>query len=142
MDLKLVGRNLEISQRLRQHITRKLEQIERHLPAAAGALVEVTAQPTRSQGERILVQVSLQVNGATIRAEGRGAGAMAAVNMAAARLGPATARYKSHAYRSQRARQYLSLGQQQAADFYELDRELARELTETAGERELAESAA
>ncbi len=127
------GRNLELSQQLQMHVARKLGQIGRHLPSATAAIVEITSEPTRSCQERLRAQISLTVKGAIIRAEGRGASAIAAVNSAAARLDHSAARFKGHAYRSQRARQYLSLGEQQAADRFESDRELARQLAPEPG---------
>lgn len=128
MELIVEGRNLEINQRLQRHVARKLGQIGRHLPAATAAIAEITAETTRSCQERFRAQISLTVKGAIIRTEGRGASAIAAVNAAAARLDHSAARFKAHAYRSQRARQYLSLGEQQAADRFESDRELARRM--------------
>ena len=128
MEVRIEGRNLAIGQRLRLHIIRKLAPVERHLPSATEALVELTSEPTRSQQERALVQISLSVNGVVLRAERRGPTALAAVNGAVASLGQAVTRYKGHAYRSLRSRQYLSIGEQQAADMFESDRELAREL--------------
>ena len=137
MELKIEGRNLEISQRLQMHVARKLQQVGRHLPAASAALVEITAEPTRSYQERYLAQVSLTVKGALIRAERRGSSASAAINAAAACLDQSAARFKGQVYRSQRARQYLSLGEQQAAELSESDRELALE-PEFAVEADLA----
>ena len=110
MELKIEGRNLQISQRLQMHIARKLGQVGRHLPAATTAVVEITSEPTRSHQERIQVQVFLNVKGAIIRAERRGPSAIAALNAAAASLDQSAARFKGQVYRSQRARQCLSVG--------------------------------
>ena len=128
MELKIEGRNLEISELLRAHISRKLGQVNRHLPAVTAAVVEVTAEHTRSHQERILVQVALKINGEVIRVEQRASTATAAVNQAVSRLGQSVSRYKGHAYRSNWARQYVSIGEQQAEDLAELDRKLARDL--------------
>ena len=141
MELKIEGRNLQISQRLQMHIARKLGQVGRHLPAATTAVVEITSEPTRSHQERIQVQVSLNVKGAIIRAERRGPSAIAALNAAAARLDQSAARFKGQVYRSQRARQYLSVGEQQAAEMFESDRELAREFAPEVGDEEEARPA-
>ena len=127
MDLKIDGRNVNIGRRLQAHVDRKLGQIVRHLPAATDAKVEITFEPTRSQGERYLAQLDLNVKGALLRAEGRGPAAASAVSAAAGRLDLLAGRFKGQVYRSQRARNYLSLAEQQAADAFEQDRELARE---------------
>lgn len=126
MDIKIAGRNLEITPELRRLLERKLAAVQRHLPTAEAALVAVAYEPTRAYRERILVQVSLLVNGSRLRAEQRGPTALAAINAVAASLNLAADRYKGRAYRSSRARQQVSLGRQQAADRDALDRELAR----------------
>ncbi len=128
MELKIEGRNLEISQRLQTHIARKLGQVGRHLPAATAAVVEIVSEPAGSHQERILARISLKVKGVVIRVERRGSSAIGAVNAAAASLDRSLARFKGQVYRSQRARQYRSLGAQQAADMFELDRELVRKM--------------
>lgn len=126
MDIKIAGRNLEITPELRRLLERKLAAVQRHLPTAETALVAVSYEPTRAYRERILVQVSLRVNGSRLRAEQRGPTALAAINAAADSLNLAADRYKGRAYRSSRARHQVSLSRQQAADRDALDRELAR----------------
>ena len=127
MDIKIAGRNLEITPELRRLLARKLAAVQRHLPTADLALVAVAYEPTRAYRERILVQVSLEVNGSRLRAEQRGPTALAAVNAAADSLNLAAARYKGRAYRSSRARQQVSLSRQQAADRDAQDWELTRQ---------------
>lgn len=138
MELKVEGRNLEINGELRGQLERKLAAVERHLPAAGEATVEVTYERTRAQGERVLVQAAVSVKGQLLRAEQRGPTATAAINAAVDSLNLAAARYKGRAYRSSRARQRVSVGRQQANDRDELDRELARQ---GAGELELEAAA-
>lgn len=127
MDIKIAGRNLEITPELRRLLARKLAAVQRHLPTADLALVAVAYEPTRAYRERILVQVSLEVNGSRLRAEQRGPTALAAINAAADSLNLAAARYKGRAYRSSRARQTISLSRQQAADRDAQDWELTRQ---------------
>ena len=125
-DLKIETRNLELTPELRRHIDRKLDTVRRHLPALTAAAVSLTYEPTHAYRERILIQVSLQVNGGSLlRAEQRGPTAIAAVNAAADSLNLAAARYKGRAYRSSRARHCTSLPRQQANDRDLLDRQLA-----------------
>ena len=137
MELRIEGRNLNIGRRLETSISRKCSQVERHLPAAGFANVEITFEPTRSQQERYLAQISLDVKGTILRAERRGSSALSAVSAAAARLDQMVSRFKGQVYRSQRGRSYVSLGEQQAADSFEQDLELAQLYPEDA-EGELA----
>lgn len=134
MELRIEGRNLNIGRRLEASVSRKCDQVARHLPAATFANVEITFEPTSSQQERYLAQVSLDVKGTILRAERRGSSAVNAVSAAVARLDQLAARFKGQVYRSQRTRNYLSLGEQQAQEAFEEDRELALEYPATSEE--------
>ena len=104
MDLQISGRNLEINDRTREHIESKLDQIDRHLPGISGASVELGYEATRSNADRIVAQVTLNVGGTLLRAQRRAANPIAAVNSVAQALDQQIKRYKSHAYRSKRSR--------------------------------------
>ena len=105
MDLHIYGRNLEITDKTREHVESKLDQIDRHLPGISGASVELAYEPTRSNNDRIVAQVTLHVGGTLLRAQRRAANTKSAVNSVAQALDQQIKRYKSHAYRSQRNRQ-------------------------------------
>ncbi len=105
MDLHIYGRNLEITDKTREHVESKLDQIDRHLPGISGASVELAYEPTRSNKDRIVAQVTLHVGGTLLRAQRRAANTKSAVNSVAQALDQQIKRYKSHAYRSQRNRQ-------------------------------------
>jgi len=116
VEVSIQTRNLEINDRVRQHITRKLDHINQHLPGISRALVEVASEPTRAQHDRIVVQVTLDVNGSLLRGEQRGANTTAAINSVAEVLDRRIQRYKSRAYRSERARRITPLSAQQAEE--------------------------
>ena len=102
MDLRINGRNMEISDGLRQHITNRLGVVDRHLPNIAHAEVDVAAERTRAQQDRVVVQVTLNISGTLLRAQQRASTANAAVNAAADALDRQINRYKSRVYRSER----------------------------------------
>lgn len=117
MELKIQTRNLEINDRVRQHIAEKLNQINRHLPGITEAVVEVAAEPTRKQQDRIVVQVTLDVAGSILRGEQRASNTTVAINAVAEVLNRRIERYKSRAYRNERARQEgVALRTQQAEE--------------------------
>ncbi len=105
MDLHIYGRNLEITDKTREHVESKLNQIDRHLPGISGASVELAYEATRSNDDRIVAQVTLHVGGTLLRAQRRAGNTKAAVNSVAQALDQQIKRYKSHAYRSNRNRQ-------------------------------------
>jgi putative sigma-54 modulation protein len=116
VDVKIQSRNLEINQRVKQHIAQKLDQVNRHLPGITHAVVELTSEPTRSQQDRIVAEVTLEVGGSVLRAEQRAPNTDAAINSAVEALDRRIARYKSQAYRSERAKQNVPLRTQQAEE--------------------------
>ena len=116
MELKIQTRNVEINDQVRRHITKKLGLINRHLPGITEAAVEVASEPTRSQQDRIVVQVTLDVNGDILRGEQRAASTTAAINAVAEVLDRRIERYKSRTYRSERARQLPPLRTQEAEE--------------------------
>ena len=116
MELRINTRNLEINDQVRQHIAEKLGRINRHIPGIGEVVVELASEPTRSQQDRIVVQVTLDVNGAILRGEQRASSTTAAINSVAQVLDRQIERYKSRAYRSERARQEASPRIQQAEE--------------------------
>ena len=128
MESTIKGRNMNVSRRLEGQVNRKLDQVLRHIPAAEDVRVEITFEPTRSHQERYLVQLSFNIKGNVIRAERRGPSPNVALHGAVSRLDQLVARFKGQVYRSLRTRNNLSVGELQAAEAFELDRELAREL--------------
>ena len=105
MDLHIYGHNMEITDKAREHVESKLDQIDRHLPGISGATVEIAHEATRSINDRIVAQVTLNIAGTLLRAQRRGANTETAVNSVAQALDQQIKRYKSHAYRSKRKRQ-------------------------------------
>ena len=118
MDLQISGRNLEITDKTREHVESKLNQIDRHLPGISGASVELAFEATRSNDDRIVAQVTLHVGGTLLRAQRRAANTTAAVNSVAQALDQQIKRYKGHAYRSERSRQGGRATTQEAGALY------------------------
>ena len=102
MDLHIQGRNIEITRSMKEHVAAKLASLDRHLPTLTRADVEMATERTRSQQDRVVVQVSLNVGGNLLRAQRRAANARAAVNAAAEALDRQVNRWKSQTYRSER----------------------------------------
>ena len=104
MELHIYGRNLEISDRTREHVESKLDQINRHLPGISNATVELAYEATRSHNDRVVAQVTLHVGRTLLRAQQRDANETTAINSVAKALDQQVKRFKSHTYRSERGR--------------------------------------
>ena len=116
MQLQIQGKNLDINDNIRNHVNQKLGQIGRHLPGITRASVELASEDTRSQRDRVVVQVTLQVSGTVLRAEQRAPNTRAAINAVAEVLSRRIERFKGQDYRSERARRGPSLGDQNAEE--------------------------
>ena len=116
MELRIQGRNLEITDQIRDHVSQKLGQLGRHLPGLTSVTVELASEATRTQRDRVVAQVTLDVNGSILRAEQRAPNTRAAVNSAAEVLNRRIERYKSQTYPSERARQSLPMRNQEAEE--------------------------
>ena len=102
MDLHIHSRNLEVTSRIKDHVTGKLDRIDRHLPGISRADVEIASEPTRSQDDRVVVQVTLSIAGSLLRAKHRAPSTHEAVNAVVRTLDRQIQRYKGRGYRSER----------------------------------------
>ncbi len=116
VEVKLHAKNLEISEAVRQHIDQKLNQIDRHLPGISSVVVELASEPTRSQKDRIVAQVTVKIGGSILRAEHRAPNTKAAINLVTEALNRRVGRYKSRAYRSERTKQNVPLRHQESEE--------------------------
>ena len=104
MDLKIQSRNLELNEAVREHITKKVDRLSRHLPGITSAVVELARGSSRDQTGKVVAQVTLDIDGSVLRGEERGANAMAAVDSAIDVMDRRVERYKGKVYRSMQAK--------------------------------------
>ena len=104
MDLRIRGKNLELNDETRTYVERKINRLGRHLPGISTVVVELAHANARSQDSRVVAQITLDVKGDVLRAEERGANAMAAVDSVIDVMDRRVERYKSKVYRSKQAR--------------------------------------
>ena len=104
MELNIKAKNADVNQQPQGHIERTFGDLIRHLPAITNVNVELSSQATRSQSDRIVARVTLNVDESLLRAEQRVANAVEAINPVAGVLDRRSERYKSRTYRSKRAK--------------------------------------
>ena len=98
MQLVIKGKNMEVSDRLKHFVERKLSRLERVLPSIAEAEVELSSAKTRSADARYGVQVTLKANGVLIRGEQSAADTYTAVDAVLDKLDRQIARYKTRRF--------------------------------------------
>ncbi|HUF54876.1 MAG TPA: ribosome-associated translation inhibitor RaiA [Dehalococcoidia bacterium] len=93
MDVIFRGQHLSISDQFRKYATEHLGRIERHLPMADHAIVDVRREAKSGEG-RFVVQVTVSANGNYLRAEERNHDMEAAVDAVADVLDRQVKRFK------------------------------------------------
>jgi putative sigma-54 modulation protein len=94
MQLVVKGKNMEVSDKLREFVENKISRLERVLPDIAEAEVELSSAKTKSAGSRYEAQVTLKVNGNLIRAEQYAGDSLSAMDAVIEKIDRQIARYK------------------------------------------------
>ncbi|HNS49602.1 MAG TPA: ribosome-associated translation inhibitor RaiA [Anaerolineae bacterium] len=94
MELNIKGKNIEVTERLRDHVQRKIGKLDRYLPTITGAWVELTTEGTRAAQDRQVCQVTIRSNGVILRAEERADDMFTAIDTVLDRMYRKIARYK------------------------------------------------
>ncbi|MBA3533317.1 MAG: ribosome-associated translation inhibitor RaiA [Ardenticatenales bacterium] len=95
MKLIVHGRNVEITDFMRDYVEKKIGRLDRYLPTLTEARVEISEQATRSNNQRHVVQVTLyDQHGTILRGEERDAEIFPAVDTVVDKMHRQIVRYK------------------------------------------------
>lgn len=103
MAVKVVinGRNLEITDRLRDHVTKKVSKMDRYLDVLEEAHVDLNyAKSARSASDRQVAQITVRGKGVLLRAEERTDDIFASVDAVLDKLYRQMERYKGKRWKS------------------------------------------
>ncbi len=98
MDLKVTGKNIELTPELNQYIEKKLGKLNRHLPNILEAKMEIAGEKTRSPGQRYIAQITVNSSGTLLRGEERGDNLFNAIDKVAAIMKRRIERFKGKHY--------------------------------------------
>ena len=84
MELRITGKNVELSPEIYRYVERKLGKLARYLPDAMEGKVEITEEKTKSPQQHYVVQVKVNGSGTTLHGEERAADLFTAINRVAA----------------------------------------------------------
>jgi len=113
-------RGLELTPQVRSYIEKKMDRLARHLPSAARASVELVKEGVKARDQRLLSEITLDVNGVILRAEERGASPRAAIDASVDVMDRRIDRYKGKNYRTEQAKRTVRRGRARAAIAEEL----------------------
>jgi putative sigma-54 modulation protein len=74
------GKNLEVPDRVRDYATRKLSRLERLLDDRSGVVLELTNEAHRSAADAHIADVTLVIDGTTLKSKATGASYQAAID--------------------------------------------------------------
>ena len=95
MQLIISGKNLEVSDGLKDYVEKKVGKLDHFLPALTEARVELALEKTKNVKQSQVVQVTLRTNGTILRGEERAADFGAAIDTVVDKLHRQIERYKS-----------------------------------------------
>ncbi len=83
MDLEVRAKNIEITKDLNEYILKRMERIGRCLGSDAEGKIEFSKVSAKSQQDRIVVQMTININGVILRAQERGPNILPAIDSVA-----------------------------------------------------------
>ena len=94
MELMIKGKNVEITDRLRDYLEKKIGRLDRYLPTITEAWVEISTEGARAAQDRQVCQVTVRSNGTILRAEERSDDIFTAIDTVLDKMYRQIARYK------------------------------------------------
>jgi len=94
MHLTIQGKNMEVSESLKEYVHEKIGTLDRYLPTIDKVRVELSVQQSKSSQDRLVVQVTMHSNSTILRAEERSADIFAAIDAVRDKLQRQIKRYK------------------------------------------------
>ncbi len=98
MELRITGKNIEVSPTVCSYIERKLGKLNRHLPQILESKVEISEEKTKSRQQHFVVQVTVNCKGTLLRGEDRGSDLFTAIDKVAAIMNRQIEHYKGKRY--------------------------------------------
>jgi len=99
MNVIITGKNMEIGDVLREYVEKKVQKLNRYLPIASEARVELAVEGTKNTEHSQVAQITLRSKGAILRSEERSSDIFASVDAALDKMQRQIIRYKEKRYR-------------------------------------------
>jgi putative sigma-54 modulation protein len=95
MDLIITGRNMEVSDRIREYVEKKAGRLDRYLRNIDEASLELTKSSARSAEDRHIAQLTVRAKGTILRAEERASDVFTAFDAVLDKMYRQIMRYKT-----------------------------------------------
>lgn len=104
MEIVIKGRNMEVPEEVREYLEKKIGRLSRHGPDPSQAVAELAREDSKSVLDRMVVEVTLNINGILLRGEERAPDFYTAIDAVANVLDRQIERYKGKHYRKNKSR--------------------------------------
>ncbi|MGC9334035.1 MAG: ribosome hibernation-promoting factor, HPF/YfiA family [Anaerolineae bacterium] len=94
MELIIKGKNVEVTDRLRDYVEKKIGKLDRYLPSISEAWVELSSEGTKAAADRQVCQITVRSNGTILRAEERSDDMFSSIDNVLDKMYRQIARYK------------------------------------------------
>jgi putative sigma-54 modulation protein len=94
MELTIKGKNVEVNDRLRDYVHKKIGRLDRYLPSISEAWVELSFEGTKAAQDRQVCQVTVRSSGTILRAEERSDDMFTSIDAVLDKMYRQIARYK------------------------------------------------
>ncbi|MFQ5814665.1 MAG: ribosome hibernation-promoting factor, HPF/YfiA family [Anaerolineae bacterium] len=98
MQLIIQGKNMEVTDRLREYVEKKVGKLDRYLPTITEARMELSVESTKSAKDRQVAQLTVRSKGTFLRAEERTADMFASIDAIVDKMYRQIVRYKGKRY--------------------------------------------
>jgi putative sigma-54 modulation protein len=103
MQIIIKGKNVEVTDWLKQYVEKKIGKLDKYLPNIGEARVDLSVQKTKSANDSQVAQITVRSNGTILRAEERSGDMFASIDAVADKLHRQVARFKDKRVRRGRA---------------------------------------
>lgn len=102
MDLKVHGRNVDVTDWIEEYVDKKVGKLSKFLPTVNEARVELTHNATRSADDRYTAQITMWSNGQILRAEESTSDIFASIDASVDKMARQIRRFKGRRYEGKR----------------------------------------
>ncbi|MFZ4849508.1 MAG: ribosome hibernation-promoting factor, HPF/YfiA family [Caldilinea sp.] len=102
MKVMVNGRNLEITEYMREYVSKKVDRLERYLPQIGEVRADLNQNMTRSADDRFTAQITIWANGQILRAEEATSDIFASVDATIDKISSQIRRFKGRRFESKR----------------------------------------
>ncbi len=102
MKVVVHGRNVDVTDYVKEYVTKKVDKLERYLPQIGEVRAELTQNMTRSADDRYTAQITIWANGEILRAEEATSDMFASIDATVDKMASQIRRFKGRRYENRR----------------------------------------